>query len=90
MGKAEISWRGLDAQGERRQVYARHAGSRWLFFERAGRFERWTPVAEPPLADWLALLDAVERRVDRRLLRPEEPTHIRRAIRERFPETSIE
>jgi hypothetical protein len=35
--------------------------------------------------DWLALLDSVRRRINRRLLRPEEETRLRQAILERFP-----
>jgi len=85
MAKAEISWKGRTAEGERREVYARHVGNRWLFFERERRFEQWRALPQPPLADWLELLDAVERRVSRRRLRPEEPDRVRAAIRERFP-----
>jgi hypothetical protein len=41
------------------------------------------------LEDWLALLDAVERRVQRRLIRPEEVARLRKTIRERFPEVQL-
>jgi hypothetical protein len=47
-------------------------------------------MAEPPLEDWLELLDAVERRINRRLLRPEEEARVRKSIRERFPEAELE
>jgi hypothetical protein len=50
----------------------------------------WQAVAEPPLEDWLALLDAVQRRINRRLLRPEEEERVRRSIRKRFPEANPE
>jgi hypothetical protein len=90
MAKAEISWNGRAEDGEPRLVYAQHVGNRWLFYARARRYDRWQPVVEPPLEDWLALLDAVERRVNRRRLRPEEPERIRRAIRERFPDACLE
>jgi hypothetical protein len=50
------------------------------------RFEQWQAVAEPPLEDWLELLDAVRRRISRRLLRPEEETRVKKSIYERFPE----
>jgi hypothetical protein len=50
------------------------------------------PVAEseePPLEDWLELLDAVQRRINRRLLRPEEEDRVKASIRERFPDAQI-
>jgi len=86
MAKAEISWKRRTVDGDRREVYAHHVGDRWLFYMRAMRFDRWEPLSDPPLEDWLELLDAVERLVLRHRLRPEEPDRIRRAIRERFPE----
>ena len=87
--KAEISWKRKDSAGNRREVYVRHVGSQWLFFAREKRFERWVPLDQPPLEDWLELLDAVERRIQRRLVRPEEAERVRTAVRERFPEASI-
>jgi hypothetical protein len=39
------------------------------------------------LEDWLALLDSVQRRINRRLLRPESETRLRKIILERFPGT---
>jgi hypothetical protein len=84
--KAEISWKRKDPEGNRREVYARHVGSRWLFFAREKRGERWEPLEHPPLQDWLELLDAVERRIHRRLARPEEAQRLRLALKERFPE----
>jgi hypothetical protein len=83
--KAEISWKGRTAEGERREVYAQHVGDRWLFYERAKRYDRWEPLAQPPLEDWLELLDGVRRRIARRLLRPEEEMRLVQSIRERFP-----
>lgn len=87
--KAEIGWKHRTAEGERREVYVRRVGNQWRFFERARRFESWQELADPPLEDWLELLDAVERLVPRRRLRPEEPTRIRQRIRERFPDASV-
>jgi hypothetical protein len=86
MAKAQIGWNSRTALGDKRQVYARHVGDRWLFFAREARFDRWRPLPDPSLEDWLELLEAVERRVRRRLLRPDEPDRIRRAIEERFPD----
>ncbi|MBM3884063.1 MAG: hypothetical protein FJ387_30885 [Verrucomicrobia bacterium] len=84
--KAEIGWKSRGPDGQRREVYAHHVGQRWLFYERSRRFEVWQPLPDPPLEDWLALLEAVERRVARRLLRPDEPARIRQAMRDRFPD----
>jgi hypothetical protein len=87
--KSEISWKSRSADGERREVYVRHAGDRWFFFHRSRRFDNWQPLAQPPLDDWLELLDAVQRRVTRRLVRPEEFDRVRRSILERFPDAKL-
>jgi len=90
MAKAEISWKRVTAEGVRLQVYARHVGRDWRFFARERRYDLWQAVAKPPLEDWLALLDAVQRRINRRLLRPEEEERVKQSIRERFPEANAE
>jgi hypothetical protein len=87
--KAEISWKHKDAEGQRRDVYVRHVGSEWRFFCRERRFDPWQPLEFPPLEDWLSLLDAVERRIARRLLRPEEADRVRQTIRDRYPEAGV-
>ncbi len=87
--KAQISWKGRTAEGMRREVYARRVGGEWRFFVREKRFEPWDALPRPPLEDWLELLDAVERRVARRLLRPEEAANVRKLIAERFPGTEL-
>lgn len=87
--KAEIGWKGRTPDGERREVYAHHVSGRWLFYVRSRRFEQWQPLDDPPLEDWLELLDAIERRVQRRLLRPEEPARVRQSIRERYPDADV-
>jgi hypothetical protein len=87
--KAEIGWNGRTPDGERRAVYARHVGGEWRFYERGRRYEDWREMADPPLEDWRELLDAVERLVQRRRQRPEEPDRIRQAIRSRFPDAGI-
>jgi len=89
MAKAEISWKRVTPEGGKLQVYVRPTGGRYRFFARERRFDVWQPVENPPLEDWLELLDAVERRVQRRLLRPEEAERVRRCIRERFPEETV-
>ena len=90
MAKAEISWKRVTADGEKLQIYVQHVGREWLFFARGRRYDQWQRVEEPPLEDWLELLDAVRRRINRRLLRPEEEGRVLKSIRERFPEAGAE
>lgn len=89
MPKAEISWKRVTDQGVRIQVYAQHVGRDWLFFAREKRYDRWQAVNPPPLEDWIELLDAVKRLINRRRVRPEEEERIRKTIRERFPDSGI-
>jgi hypothetical protein len=89
MPKAEISWKRRTEDGEKLQVYAQHIGREWKFFQRGKRFEVWQTVKEPPLEDWLELLDAVQRLVTRRRYQPADEERLRRIIRERFPETKV-
>jgi hypothetical protein len=90
MPKAEISWKRELPEGGTLQCYAQHFGKQWLFFRREKRFDQWQAVKNPPVEDWLALLDSVRRRITRRLLRPEEEYRLRKIISERFPGTKIE
>lgn len=89
MAKAEISWRRVSEEGIRLHVYARHVGRDWRFFVRERRYDQWQPLEHPPLPDWLELLDAVSRRINRRLVRPEEEERVKTCIRERFPEARL-
>ena len=89
MAKAEISWKRVTEDGEKLQVYAHHVGRDWLFFAREKRYDRWQAVKEPPLEDWMELLDAIQRLINRRRIRPEEEDRIRKSIRERFPEAKL-
>ncbi|HEY9170930.1 MAG TPA: hypothetical protein VI136_01455 [Verrucomicrobiae bacterium] len=89
MPKAEISWKRVTEAGDKLQVYAQQVGGEWRFFHRARRFETWQAVPEPPLEDWLALLDALQRLITRRRYQPDDEKHLRRRIRERFPEAEV-
>jgi hypothetical protein len=89
MAKAEISWKRATAEGVKLQVYAHHVGDRWQFYRRERRYDNWQAVEHPPLEDWIELLDAVRRRIARRLLRPEEEARVAKSIRERFPESTV-
>lgn len=89
MAKAEISWKRATPEGLKLQVYARHVGREWLFYTREKRYDRWQPTEHPPLEDWLELLDAVRRLINRRRARPEEEDRIKKMIHERFPEQDL-
>ena len=89
MAKAEISWKRVNEDDITVQVYVQHVGRDWLFFARERRFDQWQKIKDPPLEDWLKLLDAVQRRINRRLLRPEEEARVTKSIRERFPDAKL-
>ena len=89
MPKAEVSWKRETADGQKLQVSAQRVSRDWRFFARARRFDQWQSVPEPPLEDWLLLLDAVQRMVTRRRLQPDDEERLRRRIRERFPEAEL-
>ncbi len=90
MPKAEIGWKRTTEEGLPLQVYAQHVGSEWIFYARGRRYDQWQAVPEPPLADWLELLDAVRRLIQRRRLRPEEEGRVSKRIRELFPDAELE
>lgn len=75
--------------GSKLEVYALHTGGQYRFFAREKRYDEWQPVKEPPLEDWLELLDAVRRRVNRRKLMPDDEARLIKAIQERFPEAEL-
>jgi hypothetical protein len=89
MAKAEISWKRVTADGTKVQVYAQHVSKDWRFFAREKRFDQWQTIKDPPLEDWLELLDAVQRLVVRRRLQPVDEERVRRRIRERFPDAEV-
>ncbi len=89
MPKAEISWKRITSDGVKLQVYAQRVSRDWRFFAREKRFDQWQPVPDPPLEDWMELLDAVQRLITRRRLQPADEERLRRRIRERFPEVEV-
>ena len=89
MSKAEISWKSKSEDGVKREVYVHCVGQEWKFFEREKRYDEWQPLENPLLEDYIELLDCVRRRIQRRLLRPEEEQRVRRLIRETYPEAEI-
>ena len=89
MAKAEISWKSKSEVGVKREVYVHCVGQEWKFFEREKRYDEWQALKQPLLDDYLELLDAVKRRIARRLLRPEEEQRVKKLIREAYPEAKI-
>ena len=89
MAKAEISWKSKSEEGVKREVYVHCVGQEWKFFEREKRYDEWQALKQPLLDDYLELLDAVKRRIARRLLRPEEEQRVNKLIREAYPEAKI-
>jgi len=87
--KAEIKWKRTTEDGEKLQVYAFRSNREWSFFHRSKRFDQWVPVKEPPLEDWMELLDAMQRLINRRRYQPDDEVYLRRQIRERFPEVDV-
>jgi hypothetical protein len=78
--KRDISWTRRNDAGERVEIYVEQTGDRWIFHSRGRRPEPWQIVDDPPLEDWLELLDAVERRIRRQLMKPLEAERIRKII----------
>ena len=70
--KAEIGWSRRDDAGGHWDVYARLVGGDWKFFKRQRRYDAWQAVEEPPLEDWLKLLDALRRLMVRRRYQPDD------------------
>ena len=89
MGRAEVSWKKKTEEGVKREVYAKHVGKQWVFFSREKRFDEWQEMPQPPLEDWLELLDGVRRRMARRLLRPEEEERVLKLIRLQYPDAEL-
>ena len=89
MPKAEISWKRTTEDGGKLQVNAQRVGREWRFSQREKRFDQWQPVKDPPLEDWLLLLDAVQRMITRRRLQPVHEELVVRRIREKFPEAKV-
>jgi hypothetical protein len=89
MPKAEISWKRVTEDGTKIQVYAQHIGRDWVFYQREKRFDQWQKVPNPPLEDWLELLDAVQRYITRRRYQPADEEKLRSMILERYPEAEV-
>lgn len=87
--KADIGWVRPDEEGGKRHVYVERHGGKWRFFhrdKRRGRDIEWVPVPEPPLVDWLELIDALERGYVRRRYQLEDIAAVKKLVHERFPD----
>ena len=89
MPKAEISWKRVTEDGQKLQVYAHQVGNEWRIFQREKRFDAWQRIEAPPLVDWLELLDALRRSIQRRRWVPKDEALLMRRIRERFPDADL-
>jgi hypothetical protein len=87
--KAQIGWERRLEDGSKLEAYAVHTGGGYRFFVREKRFDKWQSVPEPPLEDWMKLLDAVRRRVQRRKMMPDDEARLVGTIQERFPEVEL-
>ena len=87
--KGDIGWKRRTSEGDRIQVKAKKVGDRWLFHIRDKRFHSWQIYADPELVDWLELLDAVRRRIQRDLIPEIEEDRLIRAIKEHYPEATV-
>jgi len=81
--RRDISWKRPNNDGERIEIYVEQIGDRWIFHARDRRPEQWQVLEDPPLEDWENLLDAVERRIGRGLLKPIEADRIRKIIEQK-------
>lgn len=89
MPKVEISWKDRNEDGVRRELNVRKSGDQWQFYIREKRYDQWEYFADPSLDDWLKLLDGIQRRISRRLLKPEEEKRVKRTILARHPGTVL-
>jgi hypothetical protein len=87
--KGDIGWKRRDNHGGRMEFKAKKVGDRWLFRVRNRRFDDWREHRAPPLEDWLELLDAVRRRIQRNLIPEIEEEHLIKTIREKYPEAAL-
>jgi len=88
--KSEVGWTRKSEDGVKYEISCRRYGGEWLFFQQFKRGEDWELVKNPLLEDWLELLDTVRRRINRRLLRPEEEISVKKMIYDRFPGTKLD
>ena len=89
MAKGEISWTRKTDTGERVEISVSHPGEEWIFHSRQRRPQDWQVVPDPPLADWLELLDAVTRRIGRQSMKPADAERLKKEIHNRFPDADL-
>lgn len=89
MPKAEISWKSRNEDGVKCELNARRIGDQWHFFTRERRYDQWKLLPDPPLEDLLKLLDGIQRRISRSLLKPEEEKRVKMRILKQHPGTIL-
>ena len=89
MGKGDIGWKRRTDEGEKREVTAKKIGKIWKFSIREKRFDSWTELKSPPLEDWELLLDAVRRRISRKLIPKKEEQLLIKTILQHFPDACL-
>ncbi len=87
--KGEIGWRRHTEDGVKLKICAEPNGDKWRFYSQVKRNEKWEAIAEPPLEDWLNLLEGIRNRIARRLMTPESETRLIADIRKRFPNVEL-
>lgn len=87
--KGEIKWKRVTEDGVKQKVCAEPVGDQWHFYTQDRRYDNWQPLEDPPLEEWLELMDAVRRRIARRLMRPEAEGQLRRRILRDFPDAGL-
>lgn len=85
MPAVRIEWKSRNEDGERQEVMAERVGELWSFRVRPGRHDDWQPYPDPPVEEWLELLDGIRRRIGRKLLKPDEEARVLKLIRAKFP-----
>ena len=64
--RQKIGWTEQDADGVQWNVEASRNRNEWTFVRRAPRRDEWRRLDPPPVESWENLLDALERKYQRR------------------------
>jgi hypothetical protein len=87
--KGEIGWKRRDEEGERVKICAEPSRDNWRFYQQYRRYDTWEEMKDPPLEDWINLLDAVRRRISRKKIPMGEDKKLIRHIKSLFPDAEI-
>lgn len=87
--KGEIGWKRRDEDGNRVKICAEPSGDKWHFYLQYRRYENWEEIVDPPLEDWLNLLDAVRRRIARKKIPEGADKKLIRTIKSFYPDADV-